>query len=280
MGSNNYIEINFSISDPDYREMIMAELSLHGFDPIIETDHGLICHSEQELFESTILDDITSHYSEHVSVSWTSSLKPVKNWNEEWEKSYQPVEVDNCRIRADFHAYDPAFEIDIVINPQMSFGTGHHDTTAGMIKEMLRHKFENSIVIDAGTGTGVLAIVASKLGADRIVAFDIEDHVVENARQNVERNACKVELQTGTIRQVSELPYADVFLANINRNVLLDEIPHYQNFIKTNGLLILSGFYQEDLKLIEETIERNRLVIERRSISSNNWAIVTARKMG
>lgn len=280
MSADSYIEIIFSISDPDYREMIMAELSLHGFDPIIETDLGLICHSEHDLFESNVLDDITSHYSEHVAVSWASSLKPVKNWNEEWEKSYQPVEVGNCRIRADFHAYDPAFDIDIVINPQMSFGTGHHDTTAGMIKEMLRHDFKNATVIDAGTGTGVLAIVASKLGADHILAFDIEDHVVENARQNVDRNACKVELLTGTIRQVSELPYADVFLANINRNVLLDEIPHYQHFIKPNGLLILSGFYQEDLKLIEETIERNKLEIERRSISSNNWAIVTARKVG
>lgn len=279
MNGETYIEIVFKIADTEYREMIMAELALNGYDPIIETEEGLICHSLPDIFSPEILDEVSEHYSEYTSVSWESRNQPTKNWNEEWEKSYQPVEVENCRIRADFHPFDPSFEIDLVINPEMSFGTGHHDTTAGMIRLMLKYPFHDSTVIDAGTGSGVLAILASKLGATSIVAFDIEPHVVENANQNASKNNSNIKLYCGSVAELKHLPEADYFLANINRNVLIDEFPYYHQYTKPGGLLFLSGFYDADLPLIENALEKNGFRKVRSETSEQQWVTLVAQKV-
>ncbi|HEY8400888.1 MAG TPA: 50S ribosomal protein L11 methyltransferase, partial [Cytophagaceae bacterium] len=214
---------------------------------------------------------------EHISYS-VGELEN-KNWNEEWEKNFDPVMVeDKVAIRASFHPAS-GLPLEIIINPKMSFGTGHHETTYMMVQNQLEIDHKDKLVMDAGSGTGVLAILACKLGAKQILAFDVEDWAFENLQENVKLNNCSVVIPAkGDITQVNHLAENyDIILANINKNVLLKEMPLYARYLKQGGTLILSGFYEEDIEDIQNSAFTHSLDFVARKLR-NRWASLVFQK--
>ena len=233
---------------PDWREIFVAELAELGFEMMEETDDGISAVVEESRRSEMNVDAILAKYShiEGLSGEW-QKLQAV-NWNEEWENNYEPVSVeDKCLIRADFHSPEGNYLHEIVINPRMSFGTGHHATTWLMVRAMFELDFTNKSVLDAGCGTGILAILAEKLGADRVHAYDISELCSQNTLENAEKNNCsKIDVETATITELQGTESYDFILANINRNALLEEIPHYRDKLKSGGELYLSGFFKQN----------------------------------
>ena len=229
----------------------MAELGEIGFDTFEEVESGLKAYIEAESFNQSVLDEIVSRYKNSFDFSFDINSVEKENWNKKWEENYNPIEVDDrCIVRASFHSIEKKYPIDIVITPKMSFGTGHHATTWQMLKLQLDINFQNKRVLDVGCGTGVLAIMASKLGAKSIEATDIDEWCIENSIENYELNGIKdVKIQRGEISDLQFEDTFDIIIANINKNVLLVEIPFYSNLLVEKGLLLLSGFYEINIRL-------------------------------
>ncbi len=275
----NYVELELQLH-PDFTEILTAELAEIGFESFVETDEGLQAYIQEELFDENVLNVLITKYKDtaEISASWKSLER--KNWNEEWEKSYEPIEVgDRVRVRAVFHEPDPRFQYDLLIQPKMSFGTGHHETTWLVMNEQLHLPHERLSIMDVGCGTGILAILASKLGATSLLGFDIDEWAVENTRENFAMNNLPetAEVFLGTI---NEVPFARQFggiLANINRNILLAEIPKYVAHLEKGGWLVTSGFYETDQADIERCAEENGLK-KIRSNTRNQWATVVFEK--
>jgi ribosomal protein L11 methyltransferase len=266
-----YIETKLQI-DPDFNEMMMAELGEIGFDSFVENDDELLCYIPANDFDESGLKDITARYQGLTAISYSFETLETKNWNEEWERNYQPIEVaGRVRVRASYHAADPTFEYDIVIDPKMSFGTGHHETTTMVMAHQLNLDHSNKSVLDVGSGTGILAILAEKLGANKLTAFDIEEWAYLNAVENVALNGChKIMVFQGTINDCPAGVH-DIVLANINRNILLAEIPTYTTFLKPSGTLIVSGFYEFDAAdIVQKAAECGLKKISHETL--NNWA--------
>jgi len=249
-----FIEVKIE-AHPELSEMLVAELVAVGFDSFLETDTGLDAYVEQSAFSEKDLQEILNRYSVEQPITYTFGLLENKNWNEEWEKNFQPVEIGNeCIVRASFHQPTKNYLYDIVINPKMSFGTGHHETTSMMISNQLEINHQGKTIMDAGSGTGILAIFASKAGAKSVDAFDIEDWAFENLKENCTLNGCSnIQVSQGTVKTalLNEEKY-DIVLANINRNVLLEEMHEYDKRLKDKGVLVLSGFYTDDIPLIDD----------------------------
>ena len=256
----NYIELQLRLS-PDYTDIFTAELAELGCESFVETDEGLNGYINEADFEEEALQKLIAKYAGQTAIAYTVRSLEKRNWNAEWERDYEPIEVANqVRVRASFHQSDARFRYDIVINPKMSFGTGHHETTAMMLEQQLGLNFAGKMVLDVGCGTGILAILAAKMGAKAVLAFDIEEWAVENARENAELNDCpQITVFQGTIDTINSpdnlLDWTpavfDIVLANINRNVLLREIPVYTSLLKEGGYLVVSGFYEHDALDIE-----------------------------
>ncbi len=269
----NYLELSVNVS-PEFSEIIMAELAQIGFESFTEENDLLNAYILENELDKQDLEEIFERYSTLTELKYTLNEIEKRNWNEEWENAYQPIEVEGrCRVRASFHEADPSFEYDIVINPKMSFGTGHHETTSMMLAYQLEIDHVQKSVLDVGSGTGILAIMAELRGATEIGAFDIEDWAAENARENTQLNDCKhITVRLGTIEDEPAIKY-DIVLANINRNILLREIPIYKQFMKENGILLVSGFYESDAEDIAEKaaeVGLKQLGIK----TKNNWACV------
>jgi ribosomal protein L11 methyltransferase len=268
-----FIEVKITVN-PETSELLVAELVEIGYDSFQETDTGLDAYIEQEQFSEVQLQEILSRYSNLETIPYSFGLLEDKNWNEEWEKNFQPVIIgEECIVRASFHTPEKPFKYDIVINPKMSFGTGHHETTSMMIANQLEITHKGKTIMDAGSGTGILAILATKLGASLVDAFDIEDWAFENLKENAILNGCStILIGKGDITQVSlrEKEY-DIILANINRNVLLDEMPEYSKRLKPGGTLVLSGFYTQDVAMLEARANESGLE-KTSSNEKNNWA--------
>ncbi|GAB3539802.1 50S ribosomal protein L11 methyltransferase [Spirosoma fluminis] len=249
----NYIELQLHLS-PDYADILTAELAELGYESFVETDEGLNAYITEPDFNQDSLNELVAKYADQTAIAYEVSSLEKRNWNAEWEREYEPIEVANqVRVRASFHPLDARFRYDIVINPKMSFGTGHHETTAMMLEQQLGLDVEGKTVLDVGSGTGILAILAVKMGARSALAFDIEEWAVENARENAGLNGCpEVDVFQGTIADVESTSRFDVILANINRNVLLAEIPTYVTLLNTNGFLLVSGFYEQDAVDIQQ----------------------------
>ncbi len=243
----NYLELHLSLS-PDYADILIAELAELGFDSFVETDEGVNAYIIESDFSEEAVQALIAKYADQTAIAYEVSSLEKRNWNAEWERDYEPIEVaSQVRVRASFHEKDARFRYDIVINPKMSFGTGHHETTAMMLEQQLALDFAGKTVLDVGSGTGILAILAAKMGASAVVAFDIEEWAVENARENAELNQCpQITVFQGTIEDVDPGNTYDIIVANINRNVLLAEIPTYTDFLVSNGYLVVSGFYEND----------------------------------
>jgi ribosomal protein L11 methyltransferase len=234
---------------PEFAELLMAETSAAGFESFMETENGFEAYVELENYDKEHLNDIKEKYSLQTPVVFSEDRIQKQNWNEEWEKSYQPILVDNkCLIRADFHKPEKTYPYEIIITPKMSFGTGHHQTTYLMIKNQMTMDHGGKRVMDAGCGTAILSIMASKLGAKEVEAFDIDEWSVVNGKENMEvNNTLNINLRQGKLSDfMFEKPF-DIILANINKNVLLAEMGSYHKHLKKGSLLLLSGFYQHDI---------------------------------
>lgn len=243
----NYTEVQLTVS-PDFADILTAELAELNFESFVETDEGLNAYVQEADFDPEALRELVAKYSPITAIAYQINSLEKRNWNAEWERDYEPIEVANTvRVRASFHQPDPAFRYDLVINPKMSFGTGHHETTAMMMEQQLALDFTGKAVLDVGSGTGILAVLAARMGAASVLAFDIEEWAVENARENADLNDCpQITVFQGTIADVDPTTRYEVVLANINRNVLLAEIPTYTTRLQPGGALLVSGFYQHD----------------------------------
>jgi ribosomal protein L11 methyltransferase len=237
------------VCNADFTEILIAEISEAGFDTFMENENGFEAYAEEENYSSEALKLIEEKYKDLTSLTFSFSKIEKRNWNEEWEKSYEPIIVDDtCLIRASFHNIEKKYAFEIVITPKMSFGTGHHQTTYLMIRSQLKIDHKNKRVMDAGCGTAILSIMACKLGANEVEAFDIDEWSVVNGNENIEINGCRnIRLQQGKISEVDLAGKFDIVLANINKNVLLDEIKTYATFLHPKGQLLLSGFYTKDI---------------------------------
>jgi ribosomal protein L11 methyltransferase len=234
---------------PEFTELLMAEIAEVGFDTFMEVEHGFEAYVEQENFDREQLEEIRTRYQDQTQLTFSFDRIEKQNWNEEWEKSYQPIFVeDRCLIRASFHEIEKKYEYEIVITPKMSFGTGHHQTTYLMIKNQMEMDHTNKRVMDAGCGTAILSIMAMKRGAASVEAFDIDEWSVINGQENIEVNGCQhINLQQGKLTELSITGSFDIILANINKNILLEEIKYYQTYLPKGGQLLLSGFYTQDI---------------------------------
>ena len=258
----------------------MAELGEIGFDSFEETEHGLAAYIAHENYNEANVHEIFDRYKSTTNIDFSSQFIEKENWNELWEENYDPIEVEGrCRVRATFHEPQNQFPIEIVINPKMSFGTGHHATTWQMIKLMLDLDLEGKVVADLGCGTGILAVLAAIKGATQIEATDVDDWCVENSIENFRLNGCEhIGIQKGSIEVVKFDQLFDVVLANINKNVLLHEMHHYANMLKPNGQLLLSGFYHHDVEDITHKAGKYNLSLES-NIQKNDWAALMLVKM-
>jgi len=237
------------ICDQEYAEILMAEIAEAGFDTFMETDKGFEAYVELDNYDKEKLVEIKSRYSQQTPIVFYQDRIQKQNWNEEWEKSYQPIIVeDQCLIRAEFHRIEKKYPYEVIITPKMSFGTGHHQTTYLMVKNQLALNHKNKRVMDAGCGTAILSIMASKLGAREVFAFDIDEWSVTNGLENIEVNQCtNIELRQGKISEANPTGKFDIILANINKNVLLEELKTYTQYLEADGCILISGFYTHDI---------------------------------
>jgi ribosomal protein L11 methyltransferase len=262
-----------------WAEMLIAEMAEVGFDSFMETDEGFEAYAGPHAYDRTRLEEIFRKYQGAVPLAWYQDRVKQENWNELWEKNYEPIVVeDTCLIRASFHVVEKKYPLEITITPKMSFGTGHHATTYLMIKSQLRLDHNGLRVMDAGTGTGILAIVASKRGAAFVEAFDIDDWSLENSQENVAVNGCtNIRIRKGAVSSlVFEEPF-DMVLANINKSVLMEEMPLYVQHLLPDGKLLVSGFYVTDLSDIQLRGEQLGLRTEWYD-ERHNWACLLMRR--
>lgn len=254
-------------------EILTAELAELGFDTFEETPKGVDAYILTNLYDEKAIQTLVENYANLASVQYKVEQIAKVNWNEEWEKNYDPIVVNKqCRVRATFHEPDDSFTHEIVITPKMSFGTGHHATTQSMLTLQLESDFQNKSVLDVGSGTGILAILASKLGATHIEATDIDQWCVENGLENFQLNAMQgIKFHKGAITTLNlEKVEYNIVLANINKNVLLEEIPHYAKLLRAKGVLFLSGFYESDVEDIKNMANNYNLSLEK-SVNKDNW---------
>jgi len=272
------IEVKLTPNEEMTRDLLISELSDVGFEGFLETDPGFEAYVEQSLFDESAMNEVLDRFkAQGTAVEISVRSEEDRNWNEEWERNFDPVEVgDLFRIRAPFHAPKAGFRLEITIMPKMSFGTGHHSTTAGMIELMMTHA-PTSPLLDMGSGTAVLAIVAHKLGVQDITAIDIDEWAFENAPENCALNGISdIDVLQGDAALLEGRSFSTI-LANINRNVLLEDIRKYVAVLHEGGRLFLSGFYTEDLPAIRQEAELNGLrMIDH--LVRNNWVSVLFKK--
>lgn len=247
------VEIKISPLDP-FRDYFSYHLSTIGFDMFTETETGLLAYAPSVGFEEdALLEVLQNSIALGCTVSYSKKLIPWQNWNEEWEKGYSPeIIAEKVYVRADFHPSNPGYPLEIIIQPKMAFGTGHHPTTSQVMEMMLQMDFKGKEVIDMGCGTGILAILAMKLGASGAFAIDNDVNAVENTIENVAKNACEnVTVAQGEAESLAGRN-CDIFIANINRNIILNDISFYKESLRKNGTIITSGYYIQDLEVIKK----------------------------
>ena len=271
MADSIYIGYTFKVEPVQPgTEILIAELGFSGFESFVETSDGVIAYIQEADHFDAILDSIQILKSEEFTITHEFEAIAQTNWNAEWEKNFNPIVVDeHCAIRAPFHK---SFNVkyDIVIEPKMSFGTGHHETTHMMIQHILATDFTNKSVLDMGCGTGVLAILAEKKGATSLDAIDIDNWCYLNSIENVSRNECRhINVLEGDASLLVDKQY-DIIIANINRNILLHDLSTYSTCLNKGGFLFLSGFYDSDCELIVSTCETLNLKLKTK-LKRNNW---------
>ena len=273
----NYLEFNFKIQPlQPWNEILMAELIEIGFDSFTEEFEGILGYIQKEVFKEENLLQLPIFSNPDVKIEYSYEEMPNINWNEEWEKNFSPINIDDkVLIRAEFHESKPEMH-EIIIQPKMSFGTGHHPTTHLMIQQMMNMDLKDKTVLDMGCGTSVLAIYAKQNGAGRTVAIDIDEWSVENSKENAERNGVQLDISQGTADNLGAEKF-DVILANINRNILISDIPTYVSVLNDGGKLLLSGLCFFDVDDILQVCTEQNLQVEKQ-MQREEWVSILLSK--
>jgi ribosomal protein L11 methyltransferase len=261
-----HLQITIPAADVSVQEILIARLEDDGYDGFLQESSHLDAFIPEEKFNAHALSALLSRWQ----LSYTRQALPEKNWNEEWEKNFQPVIVGKfCAIRASFHTPVPDVQYEVIITPKMSFGTGHHATTRMMIQAMEHLDLTGRTVLDFGTGTGVLAILAEKLGAKEVLAIDHDTWSIDNARENmIENHVNRVTVEKMDV--IPRKPLVDIILANINKHVIVKELPSMKQQLNNGGVILLSGLLREDFQDIENESLKNGLPISER-LNEGNW---------
>ena len=270
-----YVEFKASVEPLEVgRDILIAELSDIGFESFVETEDGVEAYIQLPLFDEALIGEVGLLNNANFKVSYSTKTIADQNWNAEWEKNFELINVeDECVIRAPFHEKNDAIEFDIVIDPKMSFGTGHHETTYLMIKRLLTLDLNGLNVMDMGCGTGVLAILAQHKKANYVEAIDIDEWAYNNTLENIQNNNCNdISVEMGGVEKISEIMF-DVFIANINRNILLNDMDKYVSVLKTGGSLLLSGFFSSDKEMLLDASGLLNMELKY-SESKNDWTIL------
>lgn len=272
-----YIEVEFTCTPNNeiVNSILSATIAEIGFESFVETESGTSAYIQSDIFDVEKLDETLNNFPIEANISYTYKSIEEQNWNEEWEKNYfQPLIIDDkCIIQSTFHNVPATYDYNIYIDPKMAFGTGHHQTTELMIREILKEDFSGKSLLDMGTGTAILAILASMRGADPIIAIDIDQWAYDNAMENLKiNNIDNVKVEIGGAELLGNTSF-DIILANINRNILLNDIHSYVSVLNTGGSLYMSGFYVEDIPVITEECNKNGLTFISNT-AKDNWTAV------
>ena len=271
----SYLELDFKV-DPvnPGSDILMAELGEIGCESFVEKEDGLTAYIKADIFNINDLTSLQILHSLEYKVTYTIIKVEDQNWNAVWESNYEPVVIaGKCGIRAPFHPENKDVIYDLVIEPKMSFGTAHHETTSQMIELLLEEDVKGKKVLDMGCGTGVLAVLSAKLGGFDIVAIDNDEWAYANSLENIVKNNEEgIKVLLGDANILNGMNF-DIIIANINRNILLNDIRHYASCLNKNGVLMMSGFYENDIPAIKEECLKYNLKFVR-YICNNNWVAV------
>lgn len=274
-----YLEVTFTTHPCNeiVNDVVSALAGEIGFESFVECEGGIQAYIQQTLFDEEALKEMVVNFPlPDTRIEYTIKEAEDKNWNEEWEKNFfQPIVIGNrCVIHSTFHHDVPKAEYDIVINPQMAFGTGHHETTSLIISELLNSELEGKSLLDMGCGTSILAILARMRGATPCTAIDIDEWCVRNSIENIELNkVTDIDVELGDAGTLQGKGPFDVVIANINRNILLNDMKQYVACMHPGSELYMSGFYVDDIPVIREEAERNGLNFIHHQ-EKNHWAAV------
>lgn len=273
-----YVEVEFTFDPTELDgEIVLAEISELAFESFTEETGKIIAYAQEEDFDINSLKD-NQWLSQNAITYKINEISDV-NWNEEWEKNFTPIEVsDKCIVRATFHKLEKQYEYDLLIDPKMSFGTGHHATTYLVLKNMFNFNFEDVQVLDMGTGTGVLAVLAVKLGAEHALAIDNNEWAFDNAEDNIKLNSCegKITVQIGESELIENKTF-DYILANINRNVILSDLPLYEKSLNKGGVILISGIMTHDVEHVLKKAKELGLILETLE-EKDNWNLFVFKK--
>ncbi|MFY9310212.1 MAG: 50S ribosomal protein L11 methyltransferase [Bacteroidia bacterium] len=255
-------------------DVLIAELSENGFESFVENDTGFSAYISKDIFDESVVKELFSNYASVFNVHFTIKTIEQQNWNKEWESSFSPIEVDGkCIIRAPFHEAQKGFVYDIIIEPKMSFGTGHHNTTQLMIQKLMKLDVPGKSLLDMGCGTGVLAILAAMMKATAVTAIDTDEWSYENTIENINKNTVShVDVYKGDVKLLAGKIF-HIILANINKNVLLADMAEYHRALEKGGDLILSGFFETDISELQKQAEKLGMRLAESAVSSQ-WAML------
>ena len=276
----NYTELTLELNPIElFSEMLTYQLGEVGFEMFEETPQGFKAYIQTSNFNQEEVNEIIEGVKElNCEVNYTIQDIPWQNWNAEWEKNYKPEIISNkIYVRAEFHEANPAYEHEIIVQPRMAFGTGHHPTTSQVMEAMLNIDFQNKSLLDMGCGTGILAILGMQLGAISAYAIDNDPNSVENSIENAQRNGYpQIEVALGSSELLEGKSY-DIILANINRNIILNDLEKYATALNSGGLLITSGYYTSDLSVIKSKATEYQVDYLQHT-SQNDWCCATFKK--
>ncbi len=275
-----YIEVDFAVQPLEIgSDILIAQLAEIGFESFVETEIGAKAYIQEQFFEINNISKLEILLNKNFTITYKISNIEDQNWNQLWESNYEPVNIDDkCIIKAPFHKQKFDAKYQIIIEPKMSFGTAHHETTASVIRLMFEIEFNNKVVLDMGSGTGVLAILSSMLGAKKVVSIDNDSWAFENhLENNLANNISNVDVILGDANNIPNIEF-DIIVANINRNILLNDIRSYSKVLKNNGIIVFSGFYQgHDLEMIVAESKKYDLTLIT-NIVENNWTAAKFKK--
>jgi len=274
----NYLELRCEVFPKRYVEIVIAALAEFGFESFAETGKGFSAFIPEKIFNKPAFESLEILHQKKIKINYSLDKIPDQNWNALWESNFEPVQIGNdCYIRAPFHPALPDIKYEIIIEPKMSFGTGHHETTHMMVELLLSQNVRNKEILDMGCGTAVFAILAGKMGASKILAVDNDEWAYHNSIENIDKNKVSgIEVILGDASVINNRTF-DLILANINRNVLLQDMTLYASALKEAGIILMSGFYENDLTAVSKKAEQCNLQPVR-YCTMNHWCAAVSTK--